>query len=104
MIMNQKTMIDLLVGIDNLTIKEKRYLAFNSNTQSETLAILVDDESWGVRCGVAGNPNTPPETLTRLADDKDCFVYWVVAYNPNAPPYIIEYINAIEFMRKYYES
>ena len=79
----------------------RRGVAFNPNTPIETLERLANDESWVVRSWVARNLNTPPETLTCLANDDECSVRRGVAWNSNTPQYIKDYLKIKEFLNYY---
>jgi hypothetical protein len=74
--------------VTKLSVEEKKKLAEDENTPTETLILLAKDVDYWVRCWVAQNPNTPPETLTLLANDEgeDVAVLCDAAKHPNTPP------------------
>jgi hypothetical protein len=82
----------------------KYIMARSPNTSPETLDRLANDEDNWIRCYVVENPNTLPETLARLADDKHGGIRCLVTQNPNTPHYAKEYLTAVNFWRRCYES
>jgi hypothetical protein len=90
--------------VDGLDRSTRFILANNPSTSPETLARLANDKKWRIRRHVAENPNTPSETLERLAGDLDWFVRYTVANNPNTPQYVKEYLTAVNFWKRCYES
>jgi hypothetical protein len=66
-----------------LTTQNKRRVAADWNTNTQTLDILASDKNADVRYDVATNINTSASVLEVLAKDNDWGVRKAVAENPN---------------------
>jgi hypothetical protein len=70
---------------DNDDALVRKGVALNPRTSTEVLVKLADDDAWFVRAATGRNRNTPIDILMRLAVDREALVRNAVAQNPNTP-------------------
>ena len=74
--------LDILASDENADVRYD--VATNINTAASVLAVLAKDKDWGIRKAVAGNPKAKLITLDCLANDMHWLVRSEVAKNPNS--------------------
>ncbi len=79
-----------LVMLAGQGVRARTLAAKNTNTDSDTLHVLAQDDDWHVRQAVAQNPSTNPNTLELLTDDSDRDVRAAVAANTSLSPKLLE--------------
>lgn len=69
----------------------RSYVAWNSNTSPETLAMLANDKNAGVVREVASNRNTPEATLAKLFETtNDSGLLYHIASNPSTSRQVLQ--------------